>query len=141
MISSTPFERHMQFTNLAGTNEHIQAIQQIFEKAIEFHQPCVICFIHYTKALDSIAQQSLWNALREDTWIESAYIDLLAKLYQHSKTRVCINVSTTKLIYLLVGVKQGGIASAILFCMALMVIVAKTFENLNYGIRIGGERH
>ena len=32
----------------------IETIQQIIEKSREFQQPCVICFIDYTKAFDSI---------------------------------------------------------------------------------------
>ena len=36
------------------TIEQMQTIQQIIEKSREFQQPCVICFIDYTKAFDSI---------------------------------------------------------------------------------------
>ena len=39
------------------------------------------------------------------------------------------------------GVKQGDIASAILFCLALMVVLLRTFEDLDCGIRIGGIPH
>ena len=41
-----------------STIEQIQTIQQIIEKSIEFQQPCVICFIDYTKAFDSIDQSN-----------------------------------------------------------------------------------
>ena len=45
-----------------STIEQIQAIQEIIEKSIEFQQPCVICFIDYKKAFDSIDQTKLWES-------------------------------------------------------------------------------
>jgi len=39
--------------------EQIQIIQQIIERSHEYQQPCVICFVDYTKAFDSIDQERL----------------------------------------------------------------------------------
>jgi len=122
-----------------GTVEQIQSIQQIIEKANEFQQPCIICFIDYTKAFDSIDQQKLLNALLDFTWINRCYINLIARLYENSSTRVRTSIGTTNLIKLLKGVKQGDIASAILFCICVMVILSKVYENHEYGFKVGGE--
>ena len=124
-----------------GTIEQIQILQQVIEKCNEFQRDCVICFIDFTKAFDSVNQQELWNALRKYTSLNPAYINLLAKLYERSRTRVRTDVGLTELIDLLRGVKQGDIASAILFCLALMVILLRTFEGYEGGISIGGTTH
>ena len=42
-----------------STIEQTQTIQQIIENSIEFQQPCVICFIDYKEASDSIDQTEL----------------------------------------------------------------------------------
>ena len=45
--------------------EQIQIIQQIIEKAHEYQSPCVICFVDYTKAFDSVDQAKLWEVLSD----------------------------------------------------------------------------
>ena len=124
-----------------GTIEQIQILQQVIERCNEFQRDCVICFVDFTKAFDSVNQQELWNALRKYTSLNPAYINLLAKLYERSYTRVRTDIGLTDMIDLLRGVKQGDIASAILFCLALMVILQMTFEDFEGGISIGGTRH
>ena len=122
-----------------STTEQIQSLQQLIEKCNEFNRSAAICFIDYTKAFDSIDQQKLWNALRKYTDVQPAYINILAALYQSSKARIRTDIGTTRLISLLRGVKQGDLASAILFCIALMVILIITFEGYDSGVSVGGE--
>jgi len=87
-----------------GTVAQIQIVQQIIERSHEY-QPCVICFVDYTKAFDSIDEEKLWKVLRDHIWIDTSYINLLAKLYENSTTRVRTHHGYTALIYLLKGVK------------------------------------
>ena len=53
---------------------------------MEFQQPCVICFIDYKKAFDSIDQTKLWETLYDFTNINPSYISLLAKIYENAKS-------------------------------------------------------
>ncbi len=99
----------------------------------------MICFIDYTKAFDSIHQHKLWLALRKYTDIHPGYINILANLYEHSQTRIRSDVGISRLINILRGVKQGDLPSAVLFCIALMVIMLETFADVDCGIRLGGE--
>ena len=122
-----------------STIEQIQSLQQLIEKYNEYNINATICFIDYTKAFDSIDQQKLWNALRKYTDVQPAYINLLATLYESSKARVRTDIGTTRLIDILRGVKQGDLASAVLFCIALMVIMIITFEDFESGVSVGGE--
>ena len=75
------------------------------------------------------------------TDINPAYINLIAHIYEESTTCVRTDVGTTESIPLLKGVKQGDISSAIFFCLALMVVLLKTFENNQHGTNIGGITH
>ena len=122
-----------------STVEQIQSLQQIIEKCKEFNQSATICFIDFTKAFDSVDQNKLWEALQKHTNLSSSYINIIKLLYQDSKARVRTDIGTTEHIDILKGVKQGDLLSALLFCIALMVILANTFEGLDFGIRIGGE--
>lgn len=122
-----------------STTEQIQTLQQIIEKTNEFNGRGVICFIDFTKAFDSVDQTKLWQILRTQTDINPAYINLLANLYEHSVSRIRTDVGTTRVIRILRGVKQGDLASAVLFCIILFIILLDTFEGLDYGIRLGGE--
>ena len=122
-----------------STIEQIQTLQQTIEKTNEFNGHGVICFIDFTKAFDSVDQTKLWHTLRSQTNVNPAYINLLASLYEYSKSRIRTDVGTTREIKILRGVKQGDLASAILFCIILFIILLETFEGLEYGIRLGGE--
>jgi len=42
-----------------STIEQIQIIQQTIEKSLEFQKPCVICFVDYKKAFDSVNQMTI----------------------------------------------------------------------------------
>ena len=121
-----------------STIEQIQSIQQIIEKSIEFQQPCVICFIDYTRTFDSIDQTKLWEILYNITNIDASYINLLAKIYEKAKSKVRTNFGTTNLFGLLKGVRQGDISSAILFCILLLAISIFVYDDIEYGFKIAG---
>ena len=121
-----------------NTIEQIQSIQQIIEKSREFNRPLVMCFIDFTKAFDSVKQSRLWQALNDYTDLDPSYINLLRTLYSDSKAFVRTEIGATEAIDILKGVKQGDLLSALLFCIALKVILEETFEGIDFGIKIGG---
>ena len=140
LIESLPKEQ-AAYQPGRNTIEQIQSLQQIIEKANEFQRNIVICFIDFTKAFDSVDQQKLWEALKQHTSINPAYINLISLLYKNSKTKIRTDVGITRLLELLKGVKQGDLLSALLFCVALMIILQNTLLDTNNGIIIGGEPH
>ena len=121
-----------------NTIEQIQSIQQIIEKSREFNRPLVTCFIDFTKAFDSVKQSRLWHALNDYTDLDPSYINLLRTLYSDSKAFVRTEIGATEAIDILKGVKQGDLLSALLFCIALKVILEETFDGIDFGIKIGG---
>ena len=73
------------------------------------------------------------------TNIDSAYINLIKLLYHQSKAHIRTSLGNTEFINIIKGVKQEDLLSALLFCIVLMAIMKKTFEDLDYGVSVGGE--
>ena len=48
-----------------GTRDQIANIRWIIEKAREFQKDIYLCFTDYAKALDCVAHNKLWKALKE----------------------------------------------------------------------------
>ena len=48
-----------------GTRDQIANIQWIIEKAREFQENILFCFIDYAKAFDSVDHNKLWKILEE----------------------------------------------------------------------------
>ena len=115
-----------------STIEQTQTIQQIIENSIEFQQPCVICFIDYKVASDSIDQTEPWETLYNFTNVDPSNI------YENAKSKKRRNFGTTNLFRLLKGVRQGDISSAILFCIILLAILISVYDNIEYGFKIAG---
>ena len=140
LISSLPKEQ-AAYQPGRNTIEMIQTLQQVIQKSNEFQRNIGICFIDYTKAFDSVDQKKLWNALYTNTNIDPAYINIISMIYDNSKAQIRTDIGTTEQIPLLKGVKQGDTLSALLFCIALKVIMERTIEPDDKCISIGGIKH
>ena len=116
-----------------STIEQIQTIQQIIEKSIEFQQPCVVCFIDYTKALDSIDQTKLWEILYNVTNIDPSYINLLAKIYEKAKSKVRTNYFSAS-----EGCKTRRYIISHFICIILLAILIFVYDDIEYGFKIAG---
>lgn len=100
----------------SGTIEQIQIVQQIIERANEYQQPCVICFVDNTKTFDSIDQGKLWGTLRDYSRVS---LSKLASLYES-----CMKIRQQEYIHILGTLhwflfskvlNKGDISSAMLF--------------------------
>ncbi|PZC83990.1 hypothetical protein B5X24_HaOG206336 [Helicoverpa armigera] len=89
-----------------STTDHLQSLNQIIEKHIEFQKPLYLAFEDYTKAFDSIKHSAIFSAL-EDQGIEKTYIDLLKAIYSNSTANIKLDTSGTK-FQIHKGVKQGS---------------------------------
>ena len=76
--------------------------------------------------------------MHDFTDLDASYINLLRTLYSNSKVYVRTEIGTTEHIDILKGVKQGDLLSALLFCIALKVVLEETFNGINFGVKIGG---
>ena len=70
-----------------GTRDQTANIRWIMEKAREFQKNIYFCFIHYTKAFDSVDHNKLWKILQE-MGIPDHLTCLLRNLYAGQESRV-----------------------------------------------------
>ena len=56
---------HSGFRKGRGTRDQIANIHWIIEKAREFREKHLLCFINYTKAFDCVDHNKLWRILKE----------------------------------------------------------------------------
>ena len=68
-----------RFRKGRGTRDQIANIQWIIEKAREFQENILFCFIDYAKAFDSVDHKKLWKILQEMGISDRPF--LLRKLY------------------------------------------------------------
>ena len=77
-----------------GTRDQIANICWIMEKAREFQKNIYFCFIDYTKALDCVDHNKLWETLKE-TGILDHLTCLLKNLYAGQEATVRTGHGTT----------------------------------------------
>nr|XP_027215567.1 uncharacterized protein LOC113808362 [Penaeus vannamei] len=87
-----------------------------------------------SKAFDSVKLSCLWNLL-DKTSINKKYINLLKQSYENSKAYIETDIGTSRCVYILKGVKQGDVLSAILFCIVIAALVLQV-ENSTGGYNL-----
>ena len=70
-----------------STTDHLQAINQLVEKAREFNLELALMFVDYNKAFDSLYHRKIWEALAIQD-IPEGVIRFLESLYKNSKARI-----------------------------------------------------
>ena len=97
-----------------GTRDQIADIRWIIEKAREFQKNTYFCFIGYTKAVDCVNYNKLWNILKE-MGILNHLTYLLRNVCAGQEETVRIGRGTTDWLQTGKGVHQGCILSPCLF--------------------------
>lgn len=103
------------------TVDHIQVVEQVIEKYVEFRRPLYLVFIDYAKAFDSISHDSIWNALEQQD-VPNTYLNILKDIYLKSTSRVKLD-QTGPAFSIRRGVKQGDPLSPKIFIAVLEQIL------------------
>ena len=93
-----------------GTRDQIANNRWIREKAREFQTNIYFCIIDYTKAIDCVDHNKLWEILKEKG-IRDHFTRLLRKLYAGQEVTVRTRHGTTDLFQIGKGVCQDCILS------------------------------
>ena len=104
-----------------STVDHIQVVDQVIEKYLEFRRPSYLAFIDYKKAFDSISHSSIWEALKTQN-INEKYINILKNIYSNSSSRVKLDRTGAK-FNIKRGVRQGDPLSPKLFISVLQYVM------------------
>jgi hypothetical protein len=102
---------------------------------IEYGKTIIMCFIHYSKALDFVDHSRLWNKLR-NMGVSEHHIALIISLYANQVAAVRTEYGGTEWFEVRKGVRHGCILSPYLFNMYSEYIVGKVGFEDNIGFLI-----
>ena len=121
-----------------GTRDQTANIHWIIEKAREFQKNIYFCFIDYSKAIDCVDHNKLWNILKE-MGIPDHLTCLLRNLYAGQEATVRTGHGTTDWFQIGTGVRQGCILSPCLFNLHVEYIMRNAgLEEAQVGIKTAG---
>ncbi|MCP4486191.1 MAG: reverse transcriptase family protein, partial [Gammaproteobacteria bacterium] len=105
-----------------GTREHILALRRIIEEVINFQLPCVISFIDFSKAFDSIFRSHLPDILASYDF-PTIIIKAIMSLYMNTKAKVMTPEGVTLEFLTNLGILQGDVLAPLIFIIVLDFIL------------------
>ena len=121
-----------------GTREHILSLRRIIEEAINHQLPCVISFIDFSKAFDSIIRSYLPDILAEYR-IPKVIIKAIMALYINTKAKVLTPEGTTLEFLTNLGILQGDVLAPLLFIIVLDYILRNAINSDAPGIKLNND--
>jgi hypothetical protein len=126
------------FRNKYSTTDHLFVFTMLCEKSDEFNLNTWVAAIDFKKAFDSINQEYLWQALREQN-VPNGYITVLRSLCTGQSAQVKTDVLSRN-FGIHRGTKQGDPLSSLLFNALLEKVMSKVklgFGEKKYGVQMG----
>ena len=105
-----------------GTREQILALRRIIEEAVNFQLPCVISFIDFSKAFDSIFRSHLPEILASYGF-PLTIIRAIMSLYINTKAKILTPEGTTLEFLTNLGILQGDVLAPLIFIIVLDFIL------------------
>ena len=131
----TSREEQAGFRVHRGCCDQIFTLRQLLEERIRCSQRTVIVFIDFRSAFDCIHWSALWKALEAEL-VPSKIIRLLQQSYGGSFSQVRIRNEMSEDFAINTGVRQGDVASPLLFNIVVDAIMRKVFQN-GQGVKFG----
>ena len=101
-----------------STTNHMFAIKTLIDLYIPKRKKIFCCFVDYSKSFDSISRTKLWHKLLESNISGKIFI-LVHNMYKTAKSCVTSDGQISDTFPCLVGVRQGGNLSPLLFSIYL----------------------
>lgn len=132
-LSSTQFG----FREGLGTREALAAVSILFQKCRDMRRDIYVCFIDYEKAFDRV-DHTLLLSLLQKMGLDRQDIEFIRELYWNQEASIRIGQTTSKLVPIERGVRQGCILSPALFNIYSEHIFDIALEDVRDGIKING---
>ena len=113
----------------------------ILNKRLEFQQPTSILFVDFKAAFDSINRGALWQIL-EQYGLPSKLISMFKAVYDNTRCTIRVNGKGSADFSVDTGVRQGAIASPVLFNFAIDWVLRQAIASCGrkVGISLGGRQ-
>ena len=127
-----------------GCADQIFSLRMILNKRLEFQQPTSILFVDFKAAFDSVNRGALWQ-ISEQYGLPSKLISMLKALYNNTRCAVRVNGKDSADFSVDTGVRQGAIASTVLFNFAIDWVMRQAVASCaksgkKVGISVGGRQ-
>ena len=115
--------------------DQIFSLNQIIEKCLDQQLPCLINFIDFKAAFDSVHRPSLWEILKI-YGIPTKIINIVRNSYQSTTCAVRSECALSSLFNIATGVRQGDIWSPMLFGLAIDFVIRAAVDKNNSGLTL-----
>ena len=128
-------ENQAGFRKGRSCQDQIFSLNQIIEKCLEQQLPCLVNFIDFKAAFDSVHRPSLWEILRI-YGIPRKMITIIKNSYQNTTCAVKAEGSISSWFKIVTGVRQGDIWSPLMFGLAIDFVMRQAVDKNNRGITL-----
>jgi len=121
-----------------GTREAILSLRILIEKQIRVNKDVLIAFVDLEKAFDNVNWDKMFNILKR---LEITYNDrrVIYNLYKNQVIQIQLD-GIEEVARIGKGVRQGYILSHILFNMYIEEAIKEIKNEIQVGVRIGGQK-
>ena len=110
------------FRSGRSCSDQIITLRIIIEQCLEMRKPCIINFVDYQKAFDSLDRNTLWKILAF-YGVPKKIIDIIKSMYENQNVKVLFKGKLSNSFIVLTGVRQGCLLSPFLFLLAIDFIL------------------
>src|SRR6478609_4143577 len=135
------FIRRNQFgfrKGCGGTRDAIGVMRMICERSLEFGNNVYICCVDFEKAFDRVNWEKTMKVL-QSIGVDWRDRRLISKLYMNQEAVVRIAGGESDSGIIGRGVRQGCPLCPLLFSIYAEMMMKEALENVEEGIRVGGE--
>ena len=128
-------ENQAGFRKGRSCQDQIFSLNQIIEKCLDQQLPCLINFIDFKAAFDSVHRPSLWKILQM-YGIPMKIINIIKSSYRDTTCAVKSEGSLSSWFKIITGVRQGDIWSPLLFGLAIDFVMKAAVDDNNRGLTL-----
>lgn len=119
-----------------STIDHIFTLHAFIEKHLLKHTKLFVAFIDFKKAYDTVNRTVLWSVLIR-CGVQGRMLRMVRALYSTVQACVLSNSGQTDFFHCLQGLKQGCVASPILFSLLINELANEIISRGKHGVSLG----